>query len=95
MYGKTTSDKQKKAVKEALLGKKRSQDVKDKIAKANSKPIIQLSLEGEFIKEWSSTMEVERNLDGFKGNGVTRCCRKQRKTYKNFKWTYKKDYYDS
>lgn len=91
MYGKTYKTRIE-AVKKALTGKVRTQEVKDKISKANSIPIVQLDMQNNFIKDWISTMQVERELQGFLGNGITRCCRKQRKQYKNFIWRYKKDY---
>lgn len=91
MYGKTYKSRVE-AVKKALTGKPRPQNVKDKIGKANSIPIVQLDLQGNFIKYWDSTLQVERELVGFLGNGITRCCRGQRKTYKNYIWKYKKDY---
>lgn len=92
MFGRKTSDRQKNSVIKALTGKKRTQEVKDKIAKANSIPIVQLDLDNKFIKEWSSTMEVQRSIKGFLGSGITRCCKKNRKTYKNYIWKYKKEY---
>lgn len=92
MFGKKSSQKQKDAVVKALTGKGRTQDVKDKIAKANSISVVQLDLNSVFIKEWSSTMEVQRNLRGFLGSGVTRCCKGSRQTYKNYIWKYKEEY---
>lgn len=91
MYGKTYLSRIK-AVKKALTGKPRPQNIKDKISKANSIPIVQLDLQENFIRYWDSTLQVERELIGFLGNGITRCCRGQRKMYKNFIWKYKKDY---
>ena len=52
-----------------------------------SKPVLQLSLSGELIKEWPSTMECERN--GFYSSAVAACCRGELPHYKGFKWEYK------
>ena len=67
----------------------------ERIAKAlingkTSKRVIQLSLSGEFIREWSSTAECGRN--GFEHSSVIRCCNGKRKTHKGFKWMYYDDY---
>jgi len=92
MYGKPVNPVRILAVQKALTGIPRTKEVKDKISKSNSISIVQLSLTNDFIKEWKSSMEIERTLEGFLGNGVTRVCKKSRKTYKNFKWQYKTEY---
>ena len=58
----------------------------ERSAKARSKPVLQLSLSGELIREWPSTMECGRN--GFVQQGVVACCNGKRKTHKGFKWCY-------
>lgn len=50
-----------------------------------SKPVIQYTLDGKFVREWESYRECKRN--GF--NHVSECCRGKRKTHKNFIWKYK------
>ncbi len=62
----------------------------ERVAKALSKKVIQLSLSGEFIKEWESTAECGRN--GFNQGHVAECCRGERKTHKGFLWMYADDY---
>ena len=59
----------------------------ERIAKAKSKPVLQLSLSGDLIREWESTMECERN--GFNQGNVAACCRGERKSHKGFRWEYK------
>ena len=59
----------------------------ERIAKAKSKPVLQLSLSGDLIKEWPSTMECGRN--GFNQGNVAACCRGERKTHKGFRFMYK------
>lgn len=51
-----------------------------------SKPVLQLSLTGDFIREWPSTMECGRN--GYNFRHIAACCRGERKTHKGFKWCY-------
>ena len=66
----------------------------ERVAKANtngirSKKVLQLSLSGELIREWPSTMECGRN--GFNQGAVARCCRGEQKTHKGFIWKYEED----
>ena len=55
-----------------------------------SKKVLQLSLSGELIREWPSTMECARN--GFSQQHVVDCCNGKRKTHKGFLWMYYDDY---
>ena len=55
-----------------------------------SKRVIQLSLSGDFIKEWPSTRECGRN--GFRHSDVAACCRGEISHYKGFRWMYYDDY---
>lgn len=52
-----------------------------------SKPVLQYDLQGNFIREWESTMECERN--GYNNTCISKCCRGERKTHKGFIWRYK------
>lgn len=52
-----------------------------------SKQIIQYSLDGEFIKVWPSSHEVERQL-GFRHGNVLNCCTGYQKTAYGFIWKY-------
>ena len=52
-----------------------------------SKPVLQYTLDGQFVKEWSSIMECKRN--GYNHGHIIECCRKNRKTHKGFIWRYK------
>lgn len=67
--------------------------VKERISDAQindpnkSKPVLQLSITGEFIREWPSTAECGRN--GYNFSHVARCCRGEQKTHKGFCWKYK------
>ena len=59
----------------------------ERMAKTKSKPVLQLSLSGELIREWPSIAECGRN--GFSLGAVSECCNGKRKTYKGFLWMYK------
>lgn len=58
----------------------------ERSAKARSKKVLQLSLSGDFIKEWPSTNECGRN--GFNKGAVWLCCNGKKPQYKGFKWCY-------
>lgn len=99
MLGKDTS-KQVAAMRKAWKGQEHSEITKLKISKAHSIPIIQLTIEGDFIKEWDSAMQVEKIL-GFKNSNINAVCKKAirggfiRKTAYGFKWMYKSEYYEN
>ena len=57
----------------------------------NSKPIIQLDINGAFIKEWSCAAEVQREL-GYKKGFVGDCCKDKYRTAYGYKWGYVEDY---
>ena len=59
----------------------------ERIAKALSKPVLQLSLDGKLIREWESVSECGRN--GFNQGLVCLCCNGKRKTHKGFRFMYK------
>ena len=66
--------------------------INERISKANtngklSKPVLQLTIDGEFVREYPSVRECERN--GFEHSGVIRCCLGKQKTHKGFKFMYK------
>ena len=62
----------------------------ERSAKTQSKKVLQLTLSGDLIREWPSTMECGRN--GFNHSAVVRCCNGKLKTYKGFLWMYYDDY---
>ena len=62
----------------------------ERIAKAMSKRVLQLSLSGDLIREWESTHECGRN--GFNQCHVCDCCNGKLKTHKGFRFMYADDY---
>jgi len=54
------------------------------------KPIIQYSLDGEFIKEWPSSTSVQREL-GFNARNIGGCANKETLTSNGFIWKFKGD----
>ena len=53
-----------------------------------SKTVLQFTLEGNFVKEWKSTRDVQRNL-GFDQGHISQCCTGKRKSAYKFVWKYK------
>ena len=53
-----------------------------------SKKVLQFTLDGEFLREWPSTKEIERQL-GFNNSVVGRCCRGKIKSAYGYIWKYK------
>ena len=52
------------------------------------KPIIQLTLEDEFIKEWPSALEASADL-GMSATNIRECANGKRNTAGGYKWKYK------
>lgn len=57
----------------------------------SSKPIVQLTLGGQFIKKWDCMLDVEREL-GIRHGDISRCCNGIRKSAGGFKWMYYEDW---
>ena len=55
----------------------------------NGKIIIQLSFDGQFIKEWNSIIEAEKELNI---NNIILCCENLCNYIDNYKWIYKSNY---
>lgn len=53
-----------------------------------SKPVLQYDLEGNFIKEWPSVMEIERTLN-YANSNISACCLGKRKQAYGYIWKYK------
>ena len=53
-----------------------------------SKPVLQFTLDGEFVREWPSTREIERQL-GYNNANISACCLGKRKSAYGFRWEYK------
>ena len=85
--GKTAGKKNgpangRKAAESGLLKKARSRSIE-----VTSKPVIQLSLSGEFIAEFTSSHEAAKA--GFNRCCIGDCCRGTSKTHKGFLWKFK------
>lgn len=87
--GRKMSEQSKKNM--SISAKKRppfSKETRLKISLGLSKPIIQMDLDGNFIREWYGAEEAGRQLDLWSAH-ISSCCRGERKTTGGFKWKYK------
>ena len=53
-----------------------------------SKPVLQYTKDGKFVKEWKSTHDIERNL-GYDHSLISACCRGKYKSAYGYVWKYK------
>ena len=60
----------------------------ERVGKAHSKTVFQITLDGKFVKEWKSTREVERIL-GINTTCISLACRGIYKTAGGYIWRYK------
>ena len=75
----------------AHQGLKQSKSTVDKRTSKTSKPVVQLSLDDQYIKTWKSAKYAAINL-GFDGSAITKCCKGKLRTHKGYHWEYLKDY---
>ena len=87
--GKHFSEDHKNKISEAHIGKHLSEEAKRKISEAmRVNKILQFSKEGEFIAEYPSLVEAERQTGCNRGN-ICQCCKGKYKTCGGFIWKYK------
>ena len=61
---------------------------RERMSEKLSKPVLQYTLDGQFVKEYPSAREAERN--GYYQSSVSKCCLGKQKFHKGFIWKYKK-----
>ena len=72
----------------ALKGKTRSDSYKEKIKDIKSKPILQFTKHGEFIKEWKNATEAARHINK-QNSAISECCLGKRKSIYGYIWKFK------
>ena len=72
-----------------ILSEKAIESIKDKL----SIPIIQYTIQGDFVKEWRSASEAGRVL-GIRQSLITKVCKKQNQCCRQFIFVYKSEYPD-
>jgi group I intron endonuclease len=87
------SEEHKKKISDTMKGRPMSKDVYIKgvtiVKTLLAKPVIQLSLSGEFIREFPSIKEAARSLNIKSDRDIIRCCKGERKSRAGYKWKYK------
>lgn len=66
------------------------EEIQKRKVKKIAKPVLQYDLYGDFIKEWESAAQAEKELN-VSSSSITRCCKKQRTVSFNYLWKYKDD----
>ena len=64
-------------------------DKYDRIADMFSIPVYQYTLDGEFVREWKSTAEIQRQLGYHHGN-IWACCNGVYASSNGYQWSYTK-----
>lgn len=96
-YGKPKTEETKRKIGEA--NRKRYNSLSDEeretrneiIRKSREhlkKPVLQYTLDGQFIREWDSCLAVEKEL-GIKNGNISSCCKGKQKTAYGYIWRYK------
>ena len=89
MYGKHHSEETKKKMAESHTGRTLSEEIRKKISDSQPKnPVLQFSKTGEFIAEYPSSKEAERQT-GCHSSHICNCCKGTRKSTGGFIWKYK------
>ncbi len=96
-YKKRMSESKKNPSQEtrdkiSLAAKNQSKESREKINNALKRKIIQIDLDGNFIKEWDCALDVKKELK-ISNSNISQCCRGN-KNYSHvggFKWIYKNE----
>lgn len=86
--GKPLSDETRNKIREVLKNGASSGFRMKGALNPRSMPIVQLTLDGEFVREWPCAREASY----LHGSHIIACCRGQRNICGGYRWKYKKDY---
>lgn len=102
MFGKKLSEEARRKISDSKKGKHPSEETKRKLSDAKrgkhhseerkrkmKKPVLQYTLSGEFIKEWDSSIDIERAL-GYHSTSISACCLGKRSSAHGYIWKHKR-----
>lgn len=98
MYGRKFTEEHRQKISRALKGRKMSEEQKEKrrgrtgALSPVAKRVVQLSLEGKFIREFESITEAAKQTNATRQH-ISKCCNGERQTCGGYKWKYADDYY--
>lgn len=75
-----------------MKGRKASPETIAKKLLKTQKPVIQIDISGNIVKEWASAVIAERE-GGYSADWIGMCCKGKKERCKGYKWIFKKDYY--
>lgn len=87
-YNKTHSDEAKTKIREKRKEQIITEETKQKISNNHKKPIIQLTIDGEFIKEYTSRNEAAIQI-GISATSISNNIAGRKKSAGGFLWKYK------
>lgn len=102
-YREAASESTKKWIEEhghPMQGKKQTEGSRKKMSQSKTGkpllksriPIIQLNLDGSFVREWDCAKSAEENNSKFLRSKICLVCKGERKTCGGYIWMYKEDY---
>ena len=93
--GRKISNEHKEKISNTMKGKPMREDIYSKgvaiVKILLAKPVIQLDMNGEFIKEFPSIKEAARSVGIKSDRDIIRCCRGERKSRAGYRWKYKEE----
>lgn len=91
--GRKFSKETKEKMKNAHLGKKRRAEFCKKFSDQQKRPVLQLTLDNELVKEFASLNDACLSIkNGKKSAIIAECCRKKREIAYGFKWKFKNEF---
>ncbi len=88
LTGRVRSEEECKNISKGKIGKKVKKETIEKSAKGRHKPILQYSLDGEFIREWESLKEASIKLN-INYSTISNCCKEKSNHAGKFIWRNK------
>lgn len=70
-------------------------EVKKMFVNNNIKPVVQLTMGGEYVREWDSATDAAKNLCLSTMSNINSCCHGRVGSAAGYKWMFKKDYYSN